>query len=215
MKHTKKYTWNFNRVNSKGKVIFKHLTKESLEDVKDFLDKEGVDYDDCSGATMLRVYYGNSVYQYFYTTGRWAKYNSCMNIPKKHYHSTGVKDFLTRFLRGKNMKHINSNETMDDLFEDTTPSKLHRKGSPRTSIDAAHSVPTARMRRYVLSLIDLAGLKGTTIKEMNKNHPQYTTSTISARPCELERGGHIFYAGDKRDRSRVIRHIKYKNANIS
>ena len=215
MKHTEKYTWQFNRVNSKGKVIFKHLTKESLEDVKDFLDKEGVDYDDCSGATMLRVYHNGNAYQYFYTTGRWAMYNYARNLPKKHYHSTGVKDFLTRFLRGKNMKHINSNETMDDLFEDTTPSKLHRKGSPQTSIDAAHSVPTARMRRYVLALIDLAGLRGTTIKEMNKNHPQYTTSTISARPCELERGGHIFYAGDKRSGSRVLRHIKYKDTYTS
>ena len=67
----------------------------------------------------------------------------------------------------------------------------------------------------IISLIDLAGRKGTTIREMNKAHPQYTTSTISARLCELERAGHIFYAGDKRDSSRVIRHIKYKNSNIS
>tara|TARA_R110002012_G_scaffold106902_1_gene248486 strand:- start:169 stop:483 length:315 start_codon:yes stop_codon:yes gene_type:complete len=101
---------------------------------------------------------------------------------------------------------------MNDLFEDTEPSKLHRKGSPQTSIDAAYSVPTARMRRYVLALIDLAGLKGTTIKEMNQAHPQYTNSTISSRPSELERGGHIFYAGDKRQNSRVMRHIKYKNS---
>lgn len=215
MKHTEKYTWQFNRVNSKGKVIFKHLTKESLEDVKDFLDKEGVDYDDCSGATMLRVYHNGNAYQYFYTTGRWAMYNYARNLPKKHYHSTGVKDFLTRYLRGKNMKNINSNKTMDDMFEDTAPYKLARKESPQTSKDAAQTVPSARMRRYVLSLIDLAGLKGITIKEMVKVHPQYTNSTISSRPSELERGGHIFYAGDKRDRSRVIRHIKYKNSNIS
>ena len=110
------------------------------------------------------------------------------------------------------MKHINSNETMNDLFEDIEPSKLHRKGSPQTSIDAAYSVPTARMRRYVLSLIDLAGLKGTTIKEMVTVHPQYTSSTISSRPSELERAGHIFYAGDKRGGSRVVRHIKYKDS---
>ena len=102
MKHTKKYTWKFDKV-KKGKVLFKHHTKECLDDVTDFLDDEDVDYEVLGGRTMLRVYYGNSVYQYFYTTGRWAKYNSGMNIPKKHYHSTGVKDFLTRFLRGKVM----------------------------------------------------------------------------------------------------------------
>ena len=109
------------------------------------------------------------------------------------------------------MKHINSNERMNDMFEDTAPYKLARKESPQTSKDAAERVPSARMRRYVLALIDLAGRKGTTIREMNKAHPQYTTSTISARPCELERAGHIFYAGDKRDSSRVMRHIRYKD----
>ena len=72
--------------------------------------------------------------------------------------------------------------------------------------------PQSRMARYVLSLIDLAGLKGITIKEMVKVHPQYTNSTISSRPSELERAGHIFYAGDKRDSSRVIRHIKYRDS---
>ena len=109
------------------------------------------------------------------------------------------------------MKHTNSNETMDDMFEDTAPYKLVRKTAPQTSKDAAEKVPSARMRRYVLSLIDLAGLKGTTIKEMVKVHPQYTSSTISSRPSELERAGHIFYAGDKRSGSRVLRHIKYKD----
>ena len=109
------------------------------------------------------------------------------------------------------MKHINSNERMNDMFEDTAPYKLARKESPQTSKDAAERVPSARMRRYVLALIDLAGLKGVTIKEMVKVHPQYTNSTISSRPSELERAGHIFYAGDKRDRSRVIRHIRYKD----
>jgi hypothetical protein len=65
------------------------------------------------------------------------------------------------------------------------------------------------MARYVLSLIDLAGKKGTTIKEMVRLHPHYTSSTISSRPSELERTGHIFYAGDKRGESRIVRHIKY------
>ena len=45
-------------------------------------------------------------------------YNYAMNLPKKHYHSTGVKDFLTRFLRGKNMKHIKmSNREKFETFQ--------------------------------------------------------------------------------------------------
>ena len=44
---------------------------------------------------------------------------------------------------------------------------------------------------------------------MEKNYPNMGRSTISCRPSELERLNLIFYAGDKRDGSRVIRHIKY------
>ena len=98
MKHTEEYNWKFDRVNSKGKVIFKHYTKESLENVTDYLDNENILYDICKGATMLRVYYNNTAYQYFYTTGKWAAYIAGRQLPRKHYPSKGVKDFVTRFL---------------------------------------------------------------------------------------------------------------------
>ena len=45
---------------------------------------------------------------------------------------------------------------------------------------------------------------------MIKNYPDMGYSTISSRPSELERLNLIFYVGDKRDGSRVIRHVKYK-----
>ena len=108
MKHTEEYNWEFHRVNSKGKVVFIHYTKESLEDVKAYLDNENIDYDVRKNANMLRVYYNNTAYQYFFTTGKWAAYITGQQFPKKHYCSTGVKDFVTRFLYKK--EEPNSND---------------------------------------------------------------------------------------------------------
>tara|TARA_A100000172_G_C2943111_1_gene76359 strand:+ start:70 stop:441 length:372 start_codon:yes stop_codon:yes gene_type:complete len=123
VKHTEEYEWQFDRVNSKGKVIFKHYTKESLEDVTDYLDNENIDYDVCKGATMLRVYYNDTAYQYFFTTGKWAAYTSGRAFPKKHYSSTGVKDFVTRFLYKKmnpddsdNYKNHKDKRTADETY---------------------------------------------------------------------------------------------------
>jgi hypothetical protein len=45
---------------------------------------------------------------------------------------------------------------------------------------------------------------------MTKRFPEISPSSITSRPNELEKLNLIFYAGDKRDGSRVIRHIKYK-----
>ncbi len=102
MKHIKEYNWKFDRVNSKGKVIFKHSTKESLDDVKKFLDRKDIYFEETK-AQMLRIYFNDKMYAYYYTTGRWSTYNPT-GYPKKHYYSKNIKDFFTRFLKG------NSNE---------------------------------------------------------------------------------------------------------
>ncbi len=96
------------------------------------------------------------------------------------------------------------------IFDDVSPHKLHRKDDPETSKEAAYSLPLSKTRAFVLSLIKDAGVKGITVKEMKRNYPDMGYSTISSRPSELERLNLIFYAGDKRDGSRVIRHIDYK-----
>ena len=112
------------------------------------------------------------------------------------------------------MKHINMKQ--QNLFENLEPHKLHRKNDPQTSREAAYSVSHSlgKTRSFVLGLIEEAGNKGITVKEMKKEYPDMGYSTISSRPSELERLNFIFYKGDKRDGSRVIRHIKYKE-NIS
>ena len=112
------------------------------------------------------------------------------------------------------MKHINMKQ--QNLFDNLEPHKLHRKNDPQTSREAAYSVSHSlgKTRSFVLGLIEEAGNKGITVKEMKKEYPDMGYSTISSRPSELERLNFIFYKGDKRDGSRVIRHIKYKE-NIS
>ena len=97
-----------------------------------------------------------------------------------------------------------------NIFDDTSPHKLHRKDDPETSREAAYSVPLSKRRAFVLNLIEEAGAKGITIREMTKQFPDMSSSSITSRPNELEKLNLIFYAGDKRDGSRVIRHIKYK-----
>lgn len=101
MKHTKEkeYNWSFNRVNSKGEIIFNHNTNETVDDVSKFLDSHDIKYELTSGAgsTMFWIYFEDTKYAYFSTSGRWAPWKRS-GYPTKHYTSKGIEDFYTRFL---------------------------------------------------------------------------------------------------------------------
>lgn len=90
--------------------------------------------------------------------------------------------------------------------------QLVRKNDPQTSRDAAQkmTLKITKMRQFVLDLIKQAGENGITGKEMTRAHLELSNSSISSRPNELEKMGLVFYKGDKRDGSRVIRAIEYK-----
>ena len=111
-------------------------------------------------------------------------------------------------LGGTGVKHIDINL---DLFGDTEPHKLHRKNDPTTSKEAAYSVPSGKLRKFVFAQIKEAGEKGITTKEIGRKYPTIAYSSITSRPVELEKLELIFYKGDKRANARVIRHIKYKS----
>jgi len=98
---------------------------------------------------------------------------------------------------------------MDDLFDDVEPYKLAKTGDPETSKEAAKIAPTGKMRTFVYDLIIKSGLDGITIKEMTKAYSDIQSSSITSRPNELEKSGLIFYRGDRRDGSRVIRDNKH------
>ncbi len=220
MKHTEEYTWTYDRTNSKGEVLLRHDTNESLEDVTGYLEEQGIKYERKDAAHMLWIFYGNKAYMYYYTTGRWASRNGWRKVPLKHYKSKGIKDFLDRFVKNKQVETPINDTEQDtakmkqvDLFKNIEPHKLHRKNDPQTSKEAAYSVSHSlgKTRSFVLGLIEEAGNKGITVKEMKAAYPDMGYSTISSRPIELERLGLIFYKGDKRDKARVIRYIKYKS----
>jgi hypothetical protein len=91
-------------------------------------------------------------------------------------------------------------------------SKLARSLDPSTSKAAAHIVAgkLGKMQQYVLTLIEEAGARGITIKEMQLLAHKQRPSSLSSRPNELAKRGLVFYAGDKRSGGRVIRLSKYQ-----
>lgn len=101
MRHIKEkeYNWSFNRINSKGEVLFSHSTDETVEDVIIFLRSKDIEYQLTKGAgsTMFWVYFNDQKYCYFSTTGRWAPWKKG-GYPDKHYTSKSIEDFYTRFL---------------------------------------------------------------------------------------------------------------------
>ena len=94
---TLKSGYRFDRVNSKGKVIFRRDTNETLEDVEKYLKSKGIKYEVKKGASMLWIK-KDKLYAYYYTTGRWHPYVE-NSYPKKHYRSNGIDDFITRFTK--------------------------------------------------------------------------------------------------------------------
>lgn len=134
MKPTKEYNWSFKRRNSKGEILFKHSTNETVEDVMDFLDDKGIDFvlTEGAGSTMFWVSYNDSKYAYFTTSGRWAPYNKKLKgYPDKHFHSKGIEDFYTRFLTaepdfGKKLSEENKKSVKEFLDSEDIEYKIKK-----------------------------------------------------------------------------------------
>ena len=94
--------YRFDRVNSKGEVIFRRDTNETLEYVEKYLNSKGIEYEARKGAYMLWIK-RDKWYAYSYTTGRWHPYIK-NSYPKKHYRSNGIDDFITRFTKDRKIK---------------------------------------------------------------------------------------------------------------
>ena len=94
--------YRFDRVNSKGEVIFRRDTNETLEYVEKYLNSKGIKYEVRKGAYMLWIK-KDKWYAYSYTTGRWHPYIE-NSYPKKHYRSNGIDDFITRFTKDSKIK---------------------------------------------------------------------------------------------------------------
>jgi len=113
VKPTKEYDWRFDRVNSKGEIVWRSNTYEDLEYVTDYLNKKYIKYEVKEKAHMLKIKYKKIFYAYYYTTGRWSPYVE-NNFPEKHYHSKGIEDFVNRFLFSK-LKFEPLEEKIEDV----------------------------------------------------------------------------------------------------
>ena len=89
----------FDRINFKGEVVFRRNTKETLEEVEEYLNFMDILYVVRSGDKTVWIKTDRGVYSYYYTTGRWNVY-----LPRgyshKNYKSDGIIDFIMRFATG-------------------------------------------------------------------------------------------------------------------
>lgn len=95
------------------------------------------------------------------------------------------------------MDHTNIQPSLFDSAP-TPPRTLVRKQDPDTSHIAAHTLDASRLEAMVLEDIEQAGTYGITQDELILLHPEFSYSSITARPAALKRKGLIFDSGERR-----------------
>ena len=97
-------------------------------------------------------------------------------------------------------------------MKDTKAYKLARANHPQTSKNSARVSLSGKRRELVYREVVNAGGKGISAKEIYEKYRNEIKgqSSISSRPNELEKEGLVFYAGDTREGSRVIRDVKWE-----
>ena len=91
-----KHDWEYVRTNSKGQPVFRKETGESLEFVLEYLDTHDIEHQKMLSGSCLIIYNNQDrQYIYYWTTGRWSPRKQSS---KKHYHSNGIADFVSRYL---------------------------------------------------------------------------------------------------------------------
>jgi DNA-binding MarR family transcriptional regulator len=98
----KDFLWVKTQKNSKGKQRFTYSLNETQESVLKVLDSKNIKYETGvkgNGNPWPFIYILKEGYkvQYFPTTGRWANSYPFRVIPKNHYYSKGIEDYLNRF----------------------------------------------------------------------------------------------------------------------
>ena len=80
----------------------------------------------------------------------------------------------------------------------TSLKELYRADGSAESRDAAESIDVTRLENLVLDAVRRAGLYGVTQSELLAQFPDYSYSSITARPSALKRKGLIFDSGARR-----------------
>ena len=185
MRHIKEqeYNWSFNRVNSKGEVLFSHSTDETVEDVIIFLRSKDIEYKLTRGAgsTMFWVYFNDTKYAYFSTTGRWAPWNKG-SYPDKHYTSKGIEDFYTRFLLADKPTFKSETETKKEVKKILDVEQIEYKVKKDTVTLTTKAIPRkdgrGNRRRYTYDYIIGTGKWRSMYVDGSYNETYYQASSI-------------------------------------
>ena len=94
------------------------------------------------------------------------------------------------------MNHTHQTSLLD--LPVTEPRTLVRTKDPDTAHIAAHTLDASRLEAMVLEDIEQAGTYGITQDELILLHPEFSYSSITARPAALKRKGLIFDSGERR-----------------
>lgn len=86
--------------------------------------------------------------------------------------------------------------TNEQLSFDSVP--LHRNGAPDTSVNAANSINATQLEQMVFEAIRNSGHQGMTADELLRLFPDYSYSSITARPASLKRQGLVIDTGERR-----------------
>ena len=86
--------------------------------------------------------------------------------------------------------------TSEQLSFDSVP--LHRNGAPDTSVKAGLSLNVSQLEQMVFDAIRDAGHQGITADELLRLFPDYSYSSITARPASLKRRGIVIDTGQRR-----------------
>jgi hypothetical protein len=80
----------------------------------------------------------------------------------------------------------------------TKTKQLHRRNASKTSKDAAKSLNVSRLEGLVLTAIKRSRKTGRTQDELLKQFPDFSYSSITARPAALKRDGLVVDSGKRR-----------------
>jgi hypothetical protein len=80
----------------------------------------------------------------------------------------------------------------------TATHTLYRRDAIDTSINAARSIDVSNLERTVLLAIQATGFQGITQAELLELLPEYSYSSITARPSALKRKGLVVDSGLRR-----------------
>jgi hypothetical protein len=99
----------------------------------------------------------------------------------------------------------------EQLSFDSVP--LHRNGAPDTSVKAGMSLNVTQLEQMVYDAIRASGHYGITADELLQLFPDYSYSSITARPASLKRQGLVIDTGERRPgrsgRQQAVLKVKY------